>query len=45
MATSKQLRQNLKQHTPKNIQSKQDDKNVLEAMNRVVSYLNERLDF
>ena len=44
MSTSKQLRQNLKQHTPKNIQSKMDEKNVLEAMNRVIIYLNERLD-
>jgi len=44
MSTSKQLRDNLKQHKPKNEQSKQDERNVLEAMNKVINYLNERLD-
>ncbi|MDO8741175.1 MAG: EcoRI family type II restriction endonuclease [Candidatus Woesearchaeota archaeon] len=43
MATSKQLRENSKQHTPKNLQSKQDDKNVALAMDKVVAYLYERL--
>ena len=44
MATSKQLQENLKQHKPKNKQSKQDDKKVNLAMSKVISYLNERLE-
>ena len=44
MATSKQLRQNLKQHRPKNIQSKLDEKRVLGAMQRVIAYLEDRLE-
>ena len=44
MATSKQLRANLKQHKPKNKQSKKDEKKVLEAMQRVIVYLDDRLE-
>ena len=44
MSTSDQLRKNYLQHRPKNIQSKQDEKKVLEAMNKVIDYLVERLE-
>jgi len=44
MATSKQLQDNLKQHKPKNKQSKKDEKKVLEAMRRVIAYLEDRLE-
>lgn len=44
MAKSAQLRANKKQHVPKNTLSKGDDKNVAEAMGRVIKYLNERFD-
>ncbi|MBM4177371.1 restriction endonuclease [Candidatus Gribaldobacteria bacterium] len=44
MATSKQLRANLKQHKPKNVQSKKDEKMILEAMNQVITYLEDRLE-
>lgn len=44
MATSKQLRENLKQHKPKNRQSKKDEKKVLEAMKKVIAYLEDRLE-
>lgn len=43
MATSKQLRENLEQHKPKNVQSKQDERKVAEAMEKVIAYLRERL--
>jgi len=44
MATSEQLRKNIKQHKAKNIQSKGDEKKVLEAMNKVIVYLGDRLE-
>lgn len=44
MATSKQLRGNLGQHKAKNVKSKEDEKKVLEAMQKVIVYLEERLE-
>ncbi len=44
MATSKQLQKNKLQHKPKNDKSKQDEKNVAEAMKQVVSYINKRFN-
>jgi len=44
MAISEQLRKNIKQHKAKNIQSKGDEKKVLEAMNKVIVYLGDRLE-
>jgi type II restriction enzyme len=43
MAKSDQLRQNSNQHIPKNILSKGDDKKVVEAMKKVIDYINGRL--
>lgn len=43
MATSEQLRQNKRQHKPKNTQSKGDDKTIYRAMQQTIAYLNERL--
>ena len=43
MSTSDQLRHNKRQHKPKNIHSKQDEKDVAVAMEKVVAYLEERL--
>lgn len=42
MSTSKQLRQNLAQHLPKNTLSRDDDKKIARVMGRVIEYLNER---
>ncbi len=43
MANSKQLRANKAQHLPKNTQSKIDEKNMNEAMQRCIEYLEKRL--
>ena len=43
MANSDQLRSNTKQHQPKNIQSKVDDKKIYSVMRRCISYLEDRL--
>jgi len=42
MSTSEQLRQNSKQHSPKNTLSKGDDRKIAIVMAEVVAYLNER---
>lgn len=42
MSNSDSLRKRKKQHLPKNILSKGDDKKVAEAMGKVVAYLNKR---
>lgn len=44
MAQSEQLRLNENQHKPKNAESKNDDKAVAAAMQRVIDYLNHRLN-
>lgn len=44
MLQSDRLRNNKLQHSPKNTQSKRDDHNVSEAMERVTKYLDERLN-
>lgn len=43
MANSEQLRANKKQHQPKNIKSKQDDKDIYAAMVDTIDYLQKRL--
>ena len=43
MSKSEQLRANKNQHVVKNVLSKGDDKKVVEAMARVIEYLNKRL--
>ena len=43
MARSDQLRRNKEQHKAKNRLSKHDDKKVAQAMDQVISYLNDRL--
>jgi len=43
MANSEQLRANKKQHKPKNIQSKNDDKLIYGAMKDCIKYLEKRL--
>lgn len=42
MATSKQLRKNIKQHKPKNTESAGDDKEIYEAMHDCIEYLKNR---
>ncbi len=44
MAQSEQLRLNENQHKPKNAESTNDDKAVAAAMQRVIDYLNHRLN-
>ena len=39
MATSEQLRKNKKQHKPKNVESKRDDKEIFKAMDKCAQYL------
>lgn len=39
MATSEQLRKNKKQHRPKNIESRRDDKEIFKAMDKCAQYL------
>ncbi len=43
MANSKYLRQNKEQHKPKNLKSKQDDKNIYQAMQQCIQYLKQKL--
>ena len=43
MAKSEQLRANKNQHVVKNALSKGDDKKVVEAMAKVIAYLDKRL--
>ena len=45
MSQSESLRNRAEQHRPKNINSKQDDKNIHIAMNKVIHYLKGRFDF
>lgn len=42
MASSEQLRRNTAQHKPKNTESATDDKEIFEAMNDCIAYLNKR---
>ena len=42
MANSKQLSENKNQHTPKNQQSKESDKAILQAMEKTIDYLKDR---
>ena len=42
MATSDQLRKSKKQHKPKNIKSKRNDKAIYQAMQACTRYLEER---
>ena len=44
MALSDELRRNVEQHKPKNTLSKEDDKKVVDAMLRVIDYLEHRFD-
>ncbi len=43
MADSATLRSAVNQHTPKNTQSKTDDKRIYQAMRRCIDYLEQRL--
>lgn len=45
MSQSESLRSRTAQHKPKNEKSKLDDKAILQAMYRVINYLEERFDF
>ena len=42
MSSSKQLRENEAQHTPKNVLSKGDDAKIAEVMDEVIGHLNSR---
>ena len=45
MSISKSLRQRQNQHKAKNTRSKEDDKHIDQAMEKVIDYLSERFDF
>ena len=45
MSQSDSLRNRNEQHKPKNVDSKQDDKNIHIAMDKVICYLKDRFDF
>ena len=42
MANSDDLRKNINQHKPKNVESKFDDKNIAQAMQKTIDYIENR---